>query len=613
MAILANDGLDDQLLLDGNNSFVGGQISSTRANLVPADAYAEGKNIDLDPFGSAVTRRGTGEFVGYLVWEEMTDVTGDYWENVGELWEQTEAPITGAFYFDVDTAERIVIADGSDKLKTSVVDGTWTVISGSSFLSGADVDFAQLVNRLYYADGDSALRYVDSAFANQSISAGRVTGIEVTDPGLGYTTVPAVTITSSLGSSAAATAVLGYGGKVVGIDIDNEGSSYDGTTPPTVALTAAPTDGTDATAIAHVSQTPSKPKLLISHTNRLFCTSGDSASIPGDQIFVSDILDGESWDLIGNSIRVGGGDGDPIVALMPWFDFSLLVFKERSVWLINADPALAVADWEVKLVNGRVGCVASRSVQQVGADVLFLARDGVRSIKMIEAGAQTDVSQPISTPVNDLIGRINQANIGKCTAVYWRNRYLLAVPLDDSTTQNRVLCYHLLAGAWTGHWSGWEPTVWVVTAFDGKLRLNFGNQDGRLLTWDDFTPEEDTTSETYTDVGVGYESYIKSRAYTYGETWGDKVGYSTQFNLENSHSTEITSNFYYYTDLSSTEQTLESSVTLTADTGLIRKGYNLIPKGRFNQIQFKVQADSGKLSLHSIQSSAFGQPLNPQR
>ena len=612
MAILSNDGLDDQLLLDGNDSFVGGQVSSTRANLVPDDAYVEGKNIDLDEFGNAITRRGASLTVGYLVWEEMTDDPDDRWDEVEALWEGLTAPITGLDYFDVDTAERLVIADGTNTLKTSTEAGAFAVITGSTVADGADVNFAQLVNRLYYADGDSALRYVDSSYANQAISAGRITSIEVTNGGLGYTSVPAVTIVSSAGSSATATAVLGYGGKVVSIDVDAEGSGYDGTVQPTVTIADAPEGGTDATAIAHASQIPTKAKLLITHTNRLFCTSGDT-SIPSDQIFVSDILDGESWDLIGNSIRVGGGDGDPIVAMQPWFDFSLLIFKERSIWMVNADPALAVADWEIKLINGRTGCVASRSVQQVGADVLFLARDGIRSVKTIEAGAQTDISLPISTPINDLIGRINQANIGKCTAVYWRNRYLIAVPLDDSTTQDYVFCYHLLAKSWTGYWTGWQPRDWAVSAFEGKLRLNFGDQTGKLFTWDDFTAEDSTTSATYTDGGEVYESFIKSRAYRFGETWGDKIGYSAQFNLENIHSTAITSNIYYYTNLSSSAQTLASGISLTADTNLIRKGYNLLSKGRFNQLQFKVQADSGRLSLHSIQSSAFGQPLDPER
>jgi hypothetical protein len=143
--------------------------------------------------------------------------------------------------------------------------------------------------------------------------------------------------------------------------------------------------------------------------------------------------------------------------------------------------------------------------------------------------------------------------------------------------------------------------------------MNFGGQNGVFYTWDDYTAEDSTTAETYTDGGTAYESYIKSRAYRYGETWGDKIGYSVQFNLENIHSTSITSNLYYYKDLSSTAQILASSVSLPADSNLIREGYNLLPKGRFNQIQFKVQSDAGRLALHSIETSAFGQPIRPER
>jgi|TARA_R110002020_G_scaffold151111_1_gene328066 hypothetical protein len=608
MPVQSNNVLDDPILLDGNDSFVGGQVSSTRANLVPDNAYADGKNIDLDEFGNAVTRRGASLTTGYLVWE----TTETNWEAQGQLWNGLTAPIKGVAYFDTGAAERLVLSDGGTTLKTSTESGDFTVITGSSIAAGATVEFAQLVNRLYYADGDGALRYLDSSAANQTITANKVTSIEITEKGLGYTSVPTITFTGSNTTPAAATAVLGYGGKVVSATVDTAGSGYSTTAPPTIAFTAAPTGGTDAKGVVHLSQTPLKPKLLVSANSRLFATSAD-ASIPDDTIYVSDILDGESWDLIGNSIRVGGGDGDPIVALTPWYGYNMLVFKELSIWVIEADPSLSVADWTIKLINNRTGCVAARTVQQVGSDVLFLSRDGVRSIKTIEAGAQTDVSLPVSTPVNDLIGRINQAQISKCCAVYWRNRYLLSVPLDSATTPDRVLCYHLLAKSWTGHWSGWEPRDWVITAFGGKLRMNFGDQRGQLYTWDDYTAEDSTTADTYKDGATAYESYIKSRAYRYGETWGDKIGYSVQFNLENIHSTAITSNLYYYKDLSDSAQTLASSVSLTADTNLIREGYNLLPKGRFNQIQFKVQADEGRLALHSIETSAFGQPIKPER
>jgi len=608
MPVQSNNVLDDPVLLDGNDSFLGGQVSSTRANLVSDNAFAEGRNIDLDEFGNAVTRRGADLTIGYLLWATATI----NWESADQLWNGVTAPITGCAYFDTETTENIVLSDGSDTLKISSESGDFAQITGSSIAAGATVQFAQLVNRLYYADGDGALRYVDSSGNNNSITGGKVTSIEITEKGLGYTSVPTITFTASSGSLAAATAVLGYGGKVVGAAIDTAGSGYSSTIPPTIAFAAAPSGGTDAEGVVHISQTPSKPKLLVSANNRLFATSADTA-IPSDQIYVSDILDGESWDLIGNSIRVGGGDGDPIVALMPWYGYNMLVFKELSIWVVEADPSQEVSDWTIKLINNRTGCVAARTVQQVGPDVLFLSRDGVRSIKTIESGAQTDVSLPLSSPINDLIGRINQSKIGTCCAIYWRNRYLLSVPIDSSDTPDRVFCYHLLAQAWTGDWTGWEPRDWVITAFGGKLRMNFGGQNGVFYTWDDYTAEDSTTAETYTDGGTAYESYIKSRAYRYGETWGDKIGYSVQFNLENIHSTSITSNLYYYKDLSSTAQILASSVSLPADSNLIREGYNLLPKGRFNQIQFKVQSDAGRLALHSIETSAFGQPIRPER
>ena len=298
---------------------------------------------------------------------------------------------------------------------------------------------------------------------------------------------------------------------------------------------------------------------------------------------------------------------------MPGQNFDLFVFKERSIYKVIADPTQSVSLWSIKLVNNRTGCVAERTVQQVGADIYFLAREGVRSIQSIQAGTETDISLPISRNVNDMIGRINQAAVSKCCAAYWRNRYFLSVPIDSATTPDTVLVYHLRAGSWCGFWSGWEPRAFAVSAFDGELKLNIGDQRGKMFTWDDTIAEASTTEDDYKDGGVAYESYIKTKAYNYGETWGDKIGYSAQFEIGNIHATTVPANFYYYPDLSTSAESLETSVTLPASTPLIQKGYNLLPKGRFNQIQFKAQADSGRLALKSIQTSAFGQPIMPEK
>tara|TARA_R110002020_G_scaffold474580_1_gene706335 strand:+ start:2726 stop:4561 length:1836 start_codon:yes stop_codon:yes gene_type:complete len=611
MAVISNTVLDDPLILDGNNSFIGGQVSAARANLIAPETYSEGKNIDLDDFGNAVTRRGAKLELGYLIWEDV-DVN---WEAQSALWEGLVAPMTSVGYFDTGSNEYLIVADGSNYLKAATEAGSFTLLPSATYASGATVRFAQLSSRMYYADGASALRYIEGSvepLTAEAITAGKVTSINIVEGGGVYTSVPTVTIAApSSGTTALGTAVLGYDGSVVSVTITNEGTGYDDSAPPEVTFTAAPTGETDATGTANVTQTPLKPKFIAAHTNRLFATSADS-TVPADTLYVSGILDGEAWDLAGDNLRVGN-DRDPITALMPAQNFDLYVFKERSIYKVTADPTLKVSEWAIKLINNRTGCVGDATVQQVGADIMFLSRDGVRSLKSIQAGTETDISMPLSRNINDYIGRINQAAVDTCSAAYWRNRYFLSVPLDSATTPDTVLVYNLLADAWCGFWTGWEARDFVISAFSGRLRLNIATQNGEMLTWDDTTPEASTTTDDYRDGSSTYESYIKTRAYTYGETWGDKIGYSTQFDFGNIHAAAVTGDIEYYKDLSSSGTTLEASLSIPATTNLSRKGFNMLSKGRFNQLQFKIKADSGRLALQSVQSSAFGQPIDPQR
>ena len=606
MPIIANEALDDPLILDGNNSFVGGQVSASRANLIPENAYEEGKNIDLDQFGNAVTRRGTSLSAGYLVWEDVNV----NWEDEDGIWEGLVAPVLSIGYFDTGSNEYLMIADGSDYLKAVTKAGSFTLLTGATYSSGAKVRFAQLNNRMYYTDGVADLRYVNGSVdpvEADSIDAGQISSITISEGGSGYIAVPTVAIAApSAGDTATGTAVLGYDGSVVSVTITDEGTGYDKDSTPAVTFTG----GTDAAGTANVTQTPSKPKFIVTHTNRLFATSADE-DVPADTLYCSQILDGDAWDLAADNLRIGN-DRDPITALMPGQNFDLFVFKERSIYKVNADPTLKASQWSIKLVNNRTGCVADGTVQQVGADVMFLSRDGVRSLQSIQAGTETDISLPVSRNINDYIGRINQAAVSTCTAIYWRNRYMLSVPLDSATTPDTVLVYNLLAGAWCGHWSGWEARSFVISAFSGELKLNMGTQNGEMYTWDDTAPEDSTTIAEYKDGNSTYESYIHTRAYTFGETWGDTRGYSTQFNFGNIHTDAITGDINYYKDLTSSSSTLEGSLSLPASTNLIRKGFNMVSKGRFNQLQFKVKADGGRLALHSVQSSAFGQPIRPE-
>jgi hypothetical protein len=644
-----NNQTDDPIALDGDVSFSGGQASNVRKNVIAESAFDFGKNVDFDTFGNATSRRGVAQLQDE-VWIGVWDLITDDWNDITEKWSATlEGEILKIAYFDTQDIEKIVIAEkdtdaGAYKIKICGETGAIDDTGGTFDSTATDVYFAQLVDRMYFCDGVGNLQYVDDGSTGRTITVGKVTSVTIEEKGYGYTSPPSVTFSEpSSGTTASGESLLGYGGRVLDISLiapDYGGSGYDNSDafdePPTIAIGAPPTGGTQATGTVNISQVPSKPKLLTSHSNRLFCSSADS-SVPPDTLYVSDLLDGESWDLLGNSIRVGSGDGDAITALLPWFGFKLLVFKERSVWSVDANPAQEVGDWDIKLINNRTGCVAHQTAQQVGSDVLFLSRDGVRSLSTIEAGSQTDVSSPLSAPINDFIERINRDYTSKACAVFYRNRYMLSVALDSDTYPKTVLVYNAEQKSWSGFWSGWEPRSFAVTAFGGKIRLQFGDNGGKLYTWLDYVAESDATESYYKDQTADYETKIFSRGYNFKEIYADKLGYQVEFDVDNQFSNDQLLNFFYVKGMAGdsngilletgdamlTEDekllqtqvlgVLERDVPVPARDAHFVKAYNMLSRGKFKEMQYMVAAESGKLSLHAIKTSAFVDTINPQR
>jgi hypothetical protein len=641
MPIQENSQLDDQIAFDGDVSFSGGQASNVRKNTIAEGAYSIGKNTDFDTFGNIVSRKGVAQLVG--------DVVNSVWGGITTTWNATSTVWTSNFtgsvgsiaYFDTPTVEKIVVAESDTAgatYKIKIVGETGSIAdTGGTFSSTADsVYFAQLVGRMYYCDGVGSLGYIDDTSSSQVITVGKITSVEMTDTGSEYASVPTVTFSTSSGSTAAGTAVLGYGGKVQSISITDAGSGYSATVPPTVTISSAPSGGTDAKGVAHLSQTPSKPKLLTSHTNRLFCTSADTA-VPSDTLYASDILDGESWDIIGNAIRVGDGTGDPITAIASWYSYNLLVFKERSVWVVEANPAVAVADWSIKLINNRVGCVAHRSVQQVGSDVFFLASDGVRSLSTIESGAQTDVSTPISAPINDQFKQNTDGFQSKSCSAFYDNRYLISVCSDGLQVPNRTYVYNTEQKSWSGFWTGWQPNDFAVTSFGGKTRLQFADQTGKIYTWLNFIELNDESESFYLDQTTPYETELVTRAYNFKEIFAPKAGYQVEFDMDNQLAQDQKVSFFFLKDMDGYEsqilqetgfeleteelddltQTflgeLASDVVVGNGKRHFIKGFNLLSKGKFEDIQFVIATDSGRLSLHSVKTSAFPDTINPQR
>ena len=649
MPFQSSDALDDQMLLDGSTAFSTGVISATRPDAIPATSMESATNMDYDDFGNLVTRIGTSSLAGNPVADSWENII-DNWNSITSYWGSNlpiNATVFSGFYFDTATSERLVIAV-NDTVTNSLYYGSptasYALIAGASIsASSTYVYFAQLNDKLFYSDGVGSLAYVSSANAYAAVAAGKISRIDVINQGNNLSSIPTITIAAPpSGTTATATAIVADG-NLVAIDIINPGSGY--VTAPSVTI--SPAGGSHAVAYVSLAP-PTKPIYLVSHTNRLWAVSADTAN-PPDTLYFSDILDGESWDPLG-SIRVGG-DGDPIKGLYSWFGYRLVVFKERSIWAVDADPTQDPADWSVSLISGNIGCSSHRSIAAVGPDVFFLARDGVRSLQQIQAGTQTSIGLALSSPINDLISKINKTKLDLCDAVFWNNRYLLAVPfvsdepfilgleteyalLTENSVEialegalnenNAVIVYHSLARSWLGYWDNWIVNDFIPTSFSnlGPILMFAGDivsvaaGSGQVWSFNDYLPGTRTSpvaSSVYLDGGSNYVSTVITKAYNLGEPIPDKIGYSIQFAFDNPYTAQnTTAAISLAKNMSGTFSALDSALSITNSQKFL-KAYNLISQGRWNTLQFKVATTGGRLSLQSTILSGFVDSVRPQQ
>ena len=144
----------------------------------------------------------------------------------------------------------------------------------------------------------------------------------------------------------------------------------------------------NGTTVSTVATSP-VATILESFTNRLIASGADATP---DTLHFSDILNSAVWN-VNNKVRIGA-DGDSITAVKGWQDSIVVVFKEHSTWVVDATPTLTVANMSVKNVHHSVGCLAKRSIAQVGQDLWFLSRSGIQSVQRQFATSNNVIAGP---------------------------------------------------------------------------------------------------------------------------------------------------------------------------------------------------------------------------
>jgi hypothetical protein len=165
-----------------------------------------------------------------------------------------------------------------------------------------------------------------------------------------------------------------------------------------------------------------------------------------DEVIASDILDTDTYDRIYAQYRFNAGTADYIVGLHSFAEDSLLVFNRNSIHLVQNTINLEAAS--TRLLTNEVGCVARKSIKQVGNQVIFLSDNGVYGTQFLDEYNLRGTETPLSEPINETIKRINKEAWDKAVAVYFDNRYYLAVPLDESSENNAILIYNFLNSQW---------------------------------------------------------------------------------------------------------------------------------------------------------------------
>ena len=203
------------------------------------------------------------------------------------------------------------------------------------------------------------------------------------------------------------------------------------------------------------------PPYAVYHQRRLIMpfnfsvdASTDSFTSRGilDEIIASDILDTDTYDQIYAQYRFNAGEADFNVALHSFSEDNLMVFNRNSIHLVSNTTTLEGAS--TRLLTNEVGCVARKSVQQVGNQVIFLSDNGVYSTQFFDEYNLRGTETPLSEPINVTIKRINKTYWSNSVAVYFDNRYFIAVPLnsEDGTVtaekNNAILVYNFLNKQW---------------------------------------------------------------------------------------------------------------------------------------------------------------------
>jgi hypothetical protein len=183
----------------------------------------------------------------------------------------------------------------------------------------------------------------------------------------------------------------------------------------------------------------------VTHGNRVW------VPVSRDEMAYSDLQDYTNFDLTLAVVRINAGNDDSLVTAVPFRGGRLIVFKDQSFYGLSGTEGDDLFNTlTVEVLSTEIGCAAGDTVCTVGGDLIWLANGHVyRMSEALQDSLQAS-AVPVSLSIEATMRRVNWQHVAAAQAVVIDQYYMLALPVDGSTSNNALLVYDTTTRQWQG-------------------------------------------------------------------------------------------------------------------------------------------------------------------
>lgn len=346
------------------------------------------------------------------------------------------------------------------------------------------------------------------------------------------------------------------------------------------------------------------------------------ATIENDWVYFSNNLEPDVY-TSGDIIKINTGDGQKVQHLEPYRLNELIIYKERSVFVLDITGATPLTDWTVQPISTVIGTPAPRSVVSLGNDQWFLSSEPIAVRSLVRTEFDKILVNRVSQPIQDIFDgtgdiALNKTNMRKSAAVLYDDKYILAIPTGTSLVNNTVVVFDFFTQSWY-RINGWFPADWVkfdnrlfyIDANDGRAIEVFTGTDGDYLKGPNFIDSSSTPS-----VGISFEYITKTIDFDNPENFKSLEALEVEFEPTGDYEAIV------YTDLDKNGWVSAGSVNLAGNSltlsftlpsvldneGISRKTFQLQDRGEFKKMQIRVSNTQPSQEVILKRITSFARP-----